>query len=164
MMFVDHHDMSKAFPSERSNPPLGIGVLPGRAWRNDRLPDVQRPRLTRKSLSIDLVSVPDQISWGLLQPARLDQLPSGPARGWMLGDIEMHQPAPVVAQHHEHEQDPKGPSGPRQEIQRDQVLGVVLQKPAPPLRRRPPRPEHVLRNRRLPYRQAQLHELPMDPQ
>src|SRR2546427_2239029 len=97
MPFAEHHDMVKAFPSNRSNQALGVGVLPGRAWRNDRLLDVQRPGLTRKSFSIDLVSVPDQIPWGLLQSARLDQLPSGPPRGRMLGDIETHQPAPVVA-------------------------------------------------------------------
>jgi hypothetical protein len=36
----------------------------------------------------------------------------------MLGDIEMHQPAPVVPQHHEHEQDPKARRGYREEIQR----------------------------------------------
>src|SRR2546426_2630967 len=43
------------------------------------------------------------------------------------------------------------------------ILGVVFQKPAPRLRRRPPRPEHVLRHRRLRYRQAQLQQLAMDP-
>ncbi len=101
--------------------------------------------------------------WSLLQPARLDQLPSGPPRGRMLGDIEMHQPAPVVPQHHEHEQDPKGRRGHREEIQRDQILGVIPQKCAPRLRRRSPRPEHVLRNRRLRDRQAQLQQLAMDP-
>src|SRR2546426_3782179 len=101
--------------------------------------------------------------WRLLQPACLDQLPSGPPRGRMLGDIEMHQPAPVVAQRHKHQQDPKGRRGHREEIQRDQILGVILQKRAPRLRQRPPRPEHVLRNRRLRYRQAQLQQLPVNP-
>jgi hypothetical protein len=90
MPFTHHHDMVKAFPSNRSNHALGIGGLPGRPWRNDRFPDVQRLSLTRKSFSIDLVSVTDQVPWSLLQPARLDQLPSGPPRRRMLGDIEMH--------------------------------------------------------------------------
>jgi hypothetical protein len=31
----------------------------------------------------------------------------------------MHQPAPAVRQHHEHEQDPKRRRGHREEIQRD---------------------------------------------
>src|SRR6266446_10169892 len=163
MPFADHHDMVKAFPSNRSNHALGIGVSPGRAWRNNRFPDVQRLSLTRKSLSVDLVSITDQMAWGLLQPAPLDQLPGGPPSGRMLGDIEMHQPAPVVPQHHEHEQDPKGRRGHREEIQRDQILGVILQKRAPRLRRRPPRPDHELRNRRLRYRQAQLQELAVNP-
>src|SRR5260370_18636515 len=163
MPFAEHHDMVKAFPSNRSNHALGIGVWPGRAWRNDPFPDVHRPGLTRKSFSIDLVSVTDQMPWGLLQPARLDQLPPSPIRGRMFRDIEMRQPAPAVAQHHEHEQDPKGRRGHREEIQRDQILGVILQKRAPRLRRRPPRPDHELRNRRLRYRQAQLQELAVNP-
>src|SRR5437899_8320202 len=37
-----------------------------------RQQDVQRLGLTRKSFSIDLVSVTDQMPWGFLQPARLD--------------------------------------------------------------------------------------------
>src|SRR5207247_4633605 len=69
-------NMVKAFQSNRSNHALGIGVLPGRAWRNDRFPDVQRLGLTRKSFSIDLVSVTDQMECGLFQPTRIGQLPS----------------------------------------------------------------------------------------
>src|SRR5260370_26468649 len=163
MPFADHHDMVKAFPSNRSNHALGIGVLPGRAWRNDHFPDVHGPGLTRQSFPIALVSATDQMPWGLLQPARLDQLPPSPIRGRMFRDIEVRQPAPAVAQHHEHEQDPKGRRGHREEIQRDQILGVILQKRAPRLRRRPPRPEHVLRDRRLRYRQAQLQQLAVNP-
>jgi hypothetical protein len=70
MAFADHHDMVKAFSSNRSNHTLGIGVLPGRAWRDDRLLDAERLGLTRKSFSINLISVPDQMPWGLLRPAR----------------------------------------------------------------------------------------------
>src|SRR5437867_7291312 len=88
MPFADHNDMVKAFPSNRSNHALSIGVLPGRARRNDHFPDAQRPGLTRKSFSIHLVSVTDQMPW-LLQPARLDQLSPSPIRGRMFRDIEI---------------------------------------------------------------------------
>jgi hypothetical protein len=94
---------SQAFTSNRADHPLGIRVLPRRAGRNDGLLDVQHPGLMRKSFSIDLVSVPNQIPGPLLQRARLEQLACRPFRGRMLGDIEIHQPAPTVAQHHEHE-------------------------------------------------------------
>src|SRR5437899_591896 len=61
MPLADYYDMVKAFPPQRANHPLRISVLPWRAWRNDRLPDVQQPRSTRKSFAIDLIPVPDQI-------------------------------------------------------------------------------------------------------
>ena len=56
-----------------------------------------------------------------------------PLCGRMLRDIEMPQPAPPVAQHHEHKQHSKSRGRDREEIQRDQILGVVLQKRAPHL-------------------------------
>src|SRR6266436_1010121 len=97
MPFADHDNVVKAFPSNRANHPLGIRVLPRRAGRDDRLQDVQRLGLTRKSLSIDLVSVPNEIPGPLLQRARPEQLARRPFRSRMLRDIEMHQPAPAVA-------------------------------------------------------------------
>ncbi len=80
----------------------------------------------------------------------------------MLGDIEMHQPAPAVRQHHEHEKDSKRRRRHREEIQRDEILGVIPQKRAPRLRRWPPMAERVLRHRRLRDRQAQLQQSAVD--
>ena len=145
MPFTDHHDIVETFPSNRPNYPLGIRVLPRRARRNHDFPDAQRLGLTPKSFAIDLVSVSEQILRSLLQAARLEQLPRRPFRGRVLGNIEMHQPAPGVAQHHKHEEHSKSRRGYREEIQGDQILGVVLKKRSPRLRRRPPGPEHVLR-------------------
>src|SRR5437016_5754168 len=163
MPLTDYHDIVQTFASNRANHALGIGALPRRSWRCDLLSDVQHPGLTRKSFAIDLVPIPDQIPRAVLRPARLDQLSPRPLCGRMLRDIEMPQPSPPVAQHHEHKQHSKGRGRDREEIQRDQILGVVLQKRAPRLRRRPPRPDHELRNRRLRYRQAQLQELAVNP-
>src|SRR5262249_20412518 len=153
----------KAFPANRANYPLGVRVLPWRAGRNDCLPNLQRLGLTRKSFSINLVAVPNQVPEPLLQRTRLKQLACRPLRSRMLRDIEMYEPAPAVRQHHEHEQHPKGCGWYREEIQGDYVLRVILQKRAPRLRRRPPRPEHVLRHRRLRDPQTELQQLAVDP-
>src|SRR5262245_48651318 len=61
MAFPDHDDVLKAFPANRANHPLGIGVLPRRARRNDHFSDAQRLGLTTKSFAIDLIPVPDQM-------------------------------------------------------------------------------------------------------
>ena len=52
MPFADHDHVVKAFPANRANHPLGICVLPRRAGRNHRLPDLQRLGLARKAVSI----------------------------------------------------------------------------------------------------------------
>ena len=59
MPLADHHDMVKAFASNRTNHPLRVGVLPRRAGRNDRLLDVQGPGLPREAFVIDTVPIPD---------------------------------------------------------------------------------------------------------
>jgi hypothetical protein len=61
MPLDDYYDMVEALPSNRANHPLRIGVLPRRAWRDDRLPEFQHPGLTRESFAIGLIPVPDQI-------------------------------------------------------------------------------------------------------
>src|SRR5437867_10030906 len=43
------------------------------------------------------------------------------------------------------------------------MQGVVLQECSPRLQRRPPRPEHVRRHRRLRDNQAELQQLAVDP-
>src|SRR5438093_7108857 len=86
MPFADHDDVVQAFTSNRADHPLGIRVLPRRAGRSNGLLDVQRPGLMRKSFSIDLVSVPNQISAPLLQRARLEQLARRPFGSRMLCD------------------------------------------------------------------------------
>src|SRR5262249_60535414 len=106
--------------------PPGIRALPRRATRNHDFPDAQPLSLTPKSVTIDLVSVSEQILRSLLQAARLEQLPRRPFRGRVLGDVEMHQPAPGVAQHHKHEEHSKRRRGYREEIQGDEILAVVL--------------------------------------
>ena len=106
MPFTDHDDVVQTFPANRANHPLGIRVLPWRARRNDGLPDIQRLGLMRKSFSVDVVAVTDEVP-GRFQAARLEQLPRCPFCRWMLGDVEMHQPAPAVTQHHEHKQHPE---------------------------------------------------------
>ena len=126
MPFAEHDDVVEAFASNRADQPLGIRVLPRRMRRYDCLPDLQGLRLTRKSLSIDLIAVPDQIPGRTLHCARLEQLARGPFRGRMLGDIEMYQPAPAVRKHHAHEEDSKRCGRHREEVQRDEVRCAVL--------------------------------------
>jgi len=87
MPLADHHNMVKAFPANRANHALRIGILPRRAWGDDRLPEVQYPGLMRESFPIDLIPVLDQIPRAPFQPPRLDELSPRPFRARMLRDI-----------------------------------------------------------------------------
>ena len=94
MPFADHYYMVQAFPANRANHPLRIRVLPWRARRDNYFANGQCLGLTRKPFTIDLVAVPDEVPGRFFQAACLEQLARRPFRGRMLGDVEMHQPAP----------------------------------------------------------------------
>ena len=66
MPLADYYDMVKAFPPQRANHSLRIGVLPWRAW--------QQPRLTRKSFAIDLEALttrPPRVRYEWPRPGQL---------------------------------------------------------------------------------------------
>src|SRR5437870_61952 len=54
MPFAEDDDVIEAFPSNRSNHALGIGVLPGRAWGDEDLVDPHIPRSPEKTRTFAL--------------------------------------------------------------------------------------------------------------
>jgi hypothetical protein len=162
MPFADHHDVVQAFTSNRADHPLGIRVLPRRAGRNDGLLDVQQPGLMRKSFSIDLVSVPNQIPGPLLQRARLEQLARRPSAVECSVTLKCTSRRRLWVSTTSTNRTRKVAVGTVKKSNAE-IRGVVLQECSPRLRRRPLRPDHVLRHRRLRDRQAELQQLAVDP-
>ena len=61
----------------------------------------------------------------------------------MFCDVEMQDPATIMAQDYQYEQDPEGSRGNGEEIEGDQLLGMVLKKRLPSLARWYSMPVHV---------------------
>ncbi len=74
----------------------------------------------------------------------------------------MQNPASIVGQHDEHEQDSKRQGGHDKEVQRYQLLEMILQEGAPSLRGRLAMTDHVLAHARLPYVDTKLEQLAVD--
>jgi hypothetical protein len=87
--------------------------------------------LTSKCASIDRVAIPQQVPWHIIHTKRFEQLPGSPCGGGMLGDIEVQNPPSIVAQNDQYEQNPKGSSRDREEINGHKILGVIFKKCAP---------------------------------
>jgi len=75
------------------------------------------------------------------------------------GHIEVQDTAPVMGQHQKHVKHLEAKGGHREEVDGDQLLGMILQKGAPGLRRRLAAAHHVFadtaRENRSPAKSAQ---------
>jgi len=92
----------------------------------------------------------------------LHHLPRRPLRARVRGHVEVQHPPAVVGQHQKSEEHPEGGCWHREEVDRHQVLHVVVQERAPGWRRRLPSPVHVPGDGRLRDVDAELGELIAD--
>ena len=98
------------------------------------------------SVPIAVLSIPvtEQIAWSGIERKRLDELPSNPGACGMFGHVEMNDVSPVVMQNLEGVEDSEGRRWHGEQINRRDVLGMILQERPPPLRRRAAVMHHVL--------------------
>src|SRR5437899_6672480 len=96
MPFVEDDDVIEAFPSNRSNHALGIGVLPGRAWGDEDLVDPHALHPPREHVAVDGVAITEQVLGRGLFREGLDKLLGGPSGGRVVGHIDVDEfPASV---------------------------------------------------------------------
>jgi len=88
-------------------------------------------------------------------------VPSTP-RGWVGGHIEVQNTTPVMSQHQKHVKDLETDRGHRKEVDRNELLGVILQKCAPGLRGRLAAPHHIFAHAALPDVDAEFEQFAVD--
>src|SRR5215813_11411108 len=84
-------------------------------------------------VTVDAISISYQIVRRIPIGEGLDDLLGGPGRGGMLSDIEVQYLATTVFQYDEHEQHPQSDRRHREEIDRHQLVEVVMKKGLPRL-------------------------------
>ena len=155
--------MVDALPSDRADEPFDIGVLPGRARRCRSISDAERPKAPGDDLPIGAISIANPVLRSLLPAARLRQLSRNPFRGRVCGCGRPQDPATVMLQDENAEEQAKRNGWDHEKIHRGDAVGMIAQEGLPALRRRSPPPRHILRHARLPDIDAELEELAMDP-
>ena len=66
MPFAEHNNMVKTIPSDRTDQPLCISVLPWRARRNRPVPYAHCSKPLDDDIAIDAIPIADDVSWRLL--------------------------------------------------------------------------------------------------
>lgn len=116
-----------------------------------------------KHFPVDRIVISDQVSGLLVDPAGLQQLACRPDGRAMLGDIEVQDSSPIVAQNDQHKQDLEGRRWDREEIQRNRLLGMILMEGLPRKRRWVTTLDHVLRDSGLGNFDPELEQLAVNP-
>ena len=100
---AQYDQVIEALSADTADHPLGIGILPGRVRGSRHVLYSKRSELAPKDSAIDGISIPNGKPWGVVNPRRLEKLPSSPFCRRMLCGIEMQNLSTIVAQDDQHE-------------------------------------------------------------
>src|SRR5437879_4680690 len=96
MSLAEHNNVVKAFPSDRTDQPFGISILPRGARRRWSVANAYRSESADKDLTIGPVPVTNEIVGSLFPPACLRDLICDPFSGWMRCDAKPQNMSPAV--------------------------------------------------------------------
>ena len=96
MVLVQDDDVVQAFATDAPDEPLDIGVLPRTARGDAHFFNPHMPHPLPKRRPIDAVPIAQQIPRRFVPRKRVHHLLRCPLRRRVFGDVEMHDPAPVM--------------------------------------------------------------------
>ena len=123
------------------------GFCHGERGRRQNLLDLEPRDTPVEVASVDLISVPQQVTRCLIPGKGVNRLLRCPLGRRMFRDIEMNDTATIVTEEDEDEQNPEGCSRQSKEVDGHQVLHMIIEKAPPGLGRWLPVANHVLGHR-----------------
>ena len=159
---MQHDYMIEALAPNGTNHPLHIGSLPRRARRGQQFVDAHVPHLSSECIAEDRITVAQQVAREWVKGKGFSQLLSRPLGGRMSGHIEMKNTPSVMGEDQKHVKDLEPDGGHGEEVDGDQLIGVILQESSPGLRRRPAAAHHVFADAALTDVDAEFEQLAVD--
>lgn len=98
MSLAKHKDVVEALPSDRTDQPLCIRVLPGRSRRDGAVADAHCLQPPTHSVPISCISVSDQVTRHFIPREGVGDLPSYPLRRRMIGNADRYNLPPFMVQ------------------------------------------------------------------
>jgi hypothetical protein len=131
MVLAENEEMIQALAADGADHALCKGVLPRRARGDADLADPQPFDATGEVLTVDRVSIPEEVSRRRFLWKHLDQLARHPEGRGVLGNIDAKEFAAVVAEDDEDKEQAEGEGGDNEEVDGDELSGMRGEEGAP---------------------------------
>src|ERR1700676_4427826 len=158
-----YNNVVKAFPSDRTDQPFGICVLPRGKRRCWPVANAYRSESADKDLTIGPVPVTNEIAGSLFPAESFRDLICDPFRGWMRCDAKPQNMSPAVPHDQQSIEQAKRDCRHDKQIHTRDAVGMIACKVSPALGRRVSSPDHVFGHAGLSDIDAELEQLSMDP-
>src|SRR5262245_28624845 len=119
--------MIQTVTPDGSDQPFHVGPLPWTGWRGEDFLYAQALDSLSKVIPIYLIPVSQQVTWRLILGNRLHHLLPCPPCRRVLRHVEVNDAAAVMSQHDRYEQHPKADRRHGEEVDRDEILDMVVQ-------------------------------------
>src|SRR5260221_24601 len=160
---AEHHNVVKALPSDRSDQPCGISVLPWGARRCRPVTNAHRSKSSDEDLTIGPIPVTDQVAGSLFPTACFRDLICDPFCSGVSCDAKPQNLSSAVPHDQQSIEQAKRDRRHDEQIHRRDAVGMVMKKRLPALRRWPSSLHHILGHAGLADIDAELKQLSVDP-
>src|SRR2546427_8860285 len=136
-MFVVENDyVIDAFAADASDDSLRIRILPRASWSRPHFPNTHSLNSGLEVFPIDSISITNQIARCLMIRKCSDDLLCRPSRLRMFGHIKVNDSASFMRQHNEYKKHAQSSRRYREEVDRHEIAGVIIEEGSPRLGRR----------------------------
>src|ERR1700676_3891085 len=157
---AEHNNVVKALPSDRTDQPFGISVLPWGVRRCRPVTNAHRSKSSDEDLTIGPVPVTDQVAGSLFPTACFRDLICDPFCSGVSCDAKPQNLSSAVPHDQRSIEQAKRDRRQDEQIHRRDAVGMVMKKRLPALRRWPSSLHHILRHARLADIDAELKQSP----
>src|ERR1017187_8302947 len=160
---AEHNNVVKALPSDRTDQPFGISVLPWGARRCRPVTNAHRSKSSDEDRTIGPIPVTDQVAGSLFPTGCFRDLICDPFCSGVSCDAKPQNLSSAVPHDLQSIEQAKRDRRHDEQIHRRDAVGMVMKKRLPALRRWSSSFDHILGHARLADIDAELKQLSVDP-
>ncbi len=127
MCFRKNEDVVEALAPYRTDEPFRERILPRAVGGRDHLPDAHVLHSLPESVTVDVVPIAEEVCRRGVVREGIHDLLGGPVGRGMLGHVGVQDSPAMMSEHDEDEEDAQTGGGHGEEIDRDEVAGMVGQ-------------------------------------